>query len=83
MAFDKSLDKEIFGEDVVFDTTKIRVSVMSYNEGQKKLQIMQNYYWVQVPVHFCNSRWHDHIDDVGGTNSLPWSSPPHGAWSSR
>ncbi|OVE74522.1 hypothetical protein BVX95_02325 [archaeon D22] len=39
MAFDKSLDKELFGEDVLFDTTKIRVSVYSYNEGPKKLQI--------------------------------------------
>lgn len=39
MAFDKSLDKELFGKEVNFETTKIRVSVMSYNEGQKKLQI--------------------------------------------
>jgi hypothetical protein len=39
MAFDTSLDKELFGEEVVFEITKIRVSVMSYNEGQKKLQI--------------------------------------------
>ncbi|PLW79380.1 hypothetical protein C0585_08205 [Candidatus Woesearchaeota archaeon] len=39
MAFDKSLDKEIFGEEVKFEVTKIRVSVMSYNEGQKKLQL--------------------------------------------
>lgn len=39
MAFDKSLDKEIFGEEAVFEVTKIRVSIMSYNEGQKKLQI--------------------------------------------
>ena len=37
--FDKSLDKEVFGEDASFETTKIRVSVMSYNEGQPKLQI--------------------------------------------
>ena len=37
--FDKSLDVEVFGEDASFETTKIRVSVMSYNEGQKKLQI--------------------------------------------
>lgn len=39
VGFDKSLDKELFGEEVSFDTTKIRVSVMSYNEGVKKLQI--------------------------------------------
>lgn len=37
--FDKSLDKEIFGEEASFETTKIRVSVMSYNEGQNKLQL--------------------------------------------
>ena len=39
MAFDKSLDKELFGEEAKFEVTTIRVSVMSYNEGQKKLQI--------------------------------------------
>jgi len=39
MPFDQSLDKELFGEEFEFETTKIRVSVMSYNEGQKKLQI--------------------------------------------
>ena len=37
--FDKSLDKEVFGEDASFETTRIRVSVMSYNEGQNKLQL--------------------------------------------
>lgn len=37
--FDKTLDKEIFGEDAKFETSKIRVSVMSYNEGTPKLQI--------------------------------------------
>ena len=37
--FDKSLDKEIFGKEVRFDNTKIRVSVFSYNEGTPKLQI--------------------------------------------
>lgn len=37
--FDKSLDVELFGEEVALETTKIRVSVMQYNEGQKKLQI--------------------------------------------
>lgn len=37
--FDKSLDVEIFGEEANFETTKIRVSIMSYNEGQPKLQI--------------------------------------------
>ena len=39
MPFDKSLDKELFGEEVEFETTKIKVSVMCYNEGQKKLQV--------------------------------------------
>ncbi len=37
--FDKSLDVELFGEEVDFETTKIRVSVMSYNEGRPKVQI--------------------------------------------
>lgn len=37
--FDKSLDVELFGEDAKFETTKIRVSVMQYNEGMKKVQI--------------------------------------------
>ena len=37
--FDKSLDKELFGEEAKFETTKIRVSVMCYNGGMKKLQL--------------------------------------------
>jgi hypothetical protein len=37
--FDKSLDKELFGKEAEFETTKIRVSVMSYNEGRQKIQI--------------------------------------------
>lgn len=37
--FDKTLDKELFGEEAKFDATKIRVSVMSYNEGRSKLQL--------------------------------------------
>ncbi len=39
MAFDKNLDKEIFGETAEFEITRIRVSVYSYNNGQPKLQI--------------------------------------------
>ena len=37
--FDKSLDVELFGEEAKFETTKIKVSVMSYNEGTPKVQI--------------------------------------------
>ncbi len=37
--FDRSLDKELFAEEVKFDTCKIKVSVMSYNEGTKKIQV--------------------------------------------
>jgi len=37
--FDKSLDVEVFGEEAKFETSKIRVSVMQYNEGIPKLQI--------------------------------------------
>jgi hypothetical protein len=39
MAFDKSLDKELFGETAEFETTRLRVSVFSYNDGIPKLQI--------------------------------------------
>lgn len=39
MPYDKSLDKELFSESAEFETTKITVSVYSYNEGQKKLQL--------------------------------------------
>ena len=39
MPYDAELDKELFSEEVVFDVTKIKVSIMSYNEGPKKLQI--------------------------------------------
>ncbi|MFP4403015.1 MAG: hypothetical protein ACLFPJ_01530 [Candidatus Woesearchaeota archaeon] len=39
MAFDKSLDKELFGEYANFETTRLRVSVFSYNDGEPKLQI--------------------------------------------
>ena len=37
--YDKSLDKEVFAEEAKFETTKIKVAVMSYNEGQAKLQL--------------------------------------------
>ncbi len=39
MPFDKSLDKELFSEKIDIDSTRITVSVMSYNEGEAKLQI--------------------------------------------
>ena len=39
MAFDKNLDKSLFGETVQFDASRITVSVYSYNEGTPKLQI--------------------------------------------
>lgn len=39
MAFDKSLDKELFSETVNFEGTRIIVSVFSYNEGTPKLQL--------------------------------------------
>lgn len=37
--FDRSLDEEIYGEEVKFETSKLRVSVFSYNQGIPKLQI--------------------------------------------
>ncbi|MFA6072942.1 MAG: hypothetical protein WC758_02435 [Candidatus Woesearchaeota archaeon] len=39
MAFDKGLDKELFGESVEFEVTRLRVSVFAYNNGTPKLQI--------------------------------------------
>ena len=39
MAFDKSLDKELFSETAEFETSKITVGVFSYNEGTSKLQL--------------------------------------------
>ena len=39
MPYDRSLDKELFGEEIEFETTKVRVSVYSYNDGPKKLQL--------------------------------------------
>ena len=37
--FDKNLDKQLFSEEAKFETTKIVVAVMSYNDGPAKLQI--------------------------------------------
>ena len=39
MAFDKTLDKELFGETAEFEITRLKVSVFSYNNGTPKLQI--------------------------------------------
>jgi len=37
--FDKSKDKEIFSEVIQFETSRIKVGVYSYNDGEKKMQI--------------------------------------------
>ena len=37
--FNKDLDKELFSEMISFETTRIKVGVFSYNDGEKKLQI--------------------------------------------
>jgi len=39
MAFDKNLDKQIFSEQIQFETSRITVGVFSYNDGTPKLQI--------------------------------------------
>ena len=39
MAYDKNLDKALFSETAEFETTKISVKIMAYNEGTPKLQI--------------------------------------------
>ncbi len=42
MPYDKSLDKEVFADSVEFETTKITVSIFSYNEGMPKIQFSRN-----------------------------------------
>lgn len=37
--FDKSLDVEIFSTKKEYETSKLVVSVMQYNEGAKKIQL--------------------------------------------
>ena len=37
--FDSSLDKELFSKSAKFENTTVKVSVMQYNEGMKKLQL--------------------------------------------
>ena len=39
MPYDKSLDKELFSEEIEFEITKVRVSVHSYNDGTPKMQL--------------------------------------------
>ncbi len=39
MAFDKNLDKELFSETLSFETTRVKIGVYSYNDGEKKLQL--------------------------------------------
>ena len=39
MVFDNNLNKELFSETANFETTRIKVGIYSYNEGEKKLQI--------------------------------------------
>ena len=37
--FDKTKDRQLWGETISFETTKITVAVYSYNHGEPKLQI--------------------------------------------
>ncbi len=39
MPYDSNLDDQLFSESVDFEDTKISVSVYSYNNGPKKVQI--------------------------------------------
>jgi hypothetical protein len=39
MAYDKTLDKAVFSETIEFETSKVTVSIMSYNGGTAKLQL--------------------------------------------
>lgn len=51
--YDKELDKEVFADEAKFETTKIKVAVMSYNEGQPKVQISRE----NLDVDSGNWRW--------------------------
>jgi len=42
MAYNAELDKKLFSKEWANEMDKITVSVYSYNEGQKKLQISRN-----------------------------------------
>ena len=39
MPFDPNLDKKLFLDEKEFEKSRVTVSVMSYNDGPKKLQI--------------------------------------------
>lgn len=39
MPYDSGLDKKLFSESIEGETSRLTVSVYSYNEGMKKLQI--------------------------------------------
>jgi hypothetical protein len=41
MAFDTSLDKELWSESLDFERSVIKVAVMSYNEGDKKVALIR------------------------------------------
>ena len=42
--FDSSLDKELFSKEAKFENTTVKISVMQYNEGMKKLQLSRENY---------------------------------------
>ncbi|MFH1440065.1 MAG: hypothetical protein ABIG89_05840 [Candidatus Woesearchaeota archaeon] len=39
MPFDPNLDKKLFSKEIEFEKSRITVSIMSYNDGPKKMQI--------------------------------------------
>lgn len=39
--FDPNLDNELFGEDITLGNQRLKVAVMSYNDGMPKLQIVR------------------------------------------
>lgn len=41
MAFDKTLDKEIWKEESEYETTKVTVTVMRYDKNPAKIQIIR------------------------------------------
>jgi len=51
--FDQSLDKELFLRKAEFENTTIKVSVMQYNEGQKKLQLSRENFSAEKEPRFA------------------------------
>ncbi len=78
MAYDASLDDQLFSKEWTNDVGKIVVSVYSYNNGPKKLQIIREIKpRMAVLTHFGMPMWkvkpweiEDRISDETGTKVI-------------